>query len=268
MKRNERIAVMTKILSDRPNERLNLSYFAERFDASKTSISEDIDIIRRGIEEAEIGRIEGFAGASGGIRMIPTLSAAERKELRDEVCTLMSQTERQMAGGLVYLSDILYDPRLSHQIGVLLADHFGRLEIPIDVVLTIETKGIPIAMMTARHLNVPLVIARHDNIATEGSKISINYVSGSKGTLKTMYLSKKAIRPDSNVLIIDDFMRAGGTAFGMQNIVSELGGRVAGTGVVFDLNPHHHKVVDEYVSLFEICDAPQFSVSPSSKVKW
>lgn len=67
----------------------------------------------------------------------------------------------------------------------------------IDYVMTVETKGIPLAMMTASHLNVPLVIARHKkNKVTEGSTLSINYVSGSTGQVQTMYVSKKRLSRD------------------------------------------------------------------------
>lgn len=79
-----------------------------------------------------------------------------------------------------------------------------------DYILTVETKGIPLAVMVARAFNKPLVIARRDSKVTEGSAISINYVTGSSGRIQTMTLTKRAIPPNARVLIIDDFMKAGG----------------------------------------------------------
>ena len=46
---------------------------------------------------------------------------------------------------------------------------FSTLFLPEhpEAVLTMETKGIPIALMTAKHLSVPLLIARRDSRAYE-----------------------------------------------------------------------------------------------------
>ena len=43
-KRNERLAVMTKILSDAPNRIFTLSFFCEMFGAAKSTVSEDASI--------------------------------------------------------------------------------------------------------------------------------------------------------------------------------------------------------------------------------
>ena len=56
--------------------------------------------------------------------------------------------------------------------------------------MTVATKGIPIAYAVASHLNVPVVIVRRDNKVTEGSTVSINYVSGSSKRIQTMVLIK------------------------------------------------------------------------------
>lgn len=98
--------------------------------------------------------------------------------------------------------------------------------------MTVETKGIPLAVMVARAFNKPLVIARRDSKVTEGSSISINYVTGSNRRIQTMSLTKRAIPPKSKVLLIDDFMKAGGTANGMRELVTEMGGTVVGIGVL------------------------------------
>ena len=37
-----------------------------------------------------------------------------------------------------------------------------------DYIMTVETKGIPLAVMVARAFNKPLVIARRDSKVTEG----------------------------------------------------------------------------------------------------
>ena len=88
--------------------------------------------------------------------------------------------------------------------------------------MTVATKGIPLAYAVASQLNVPVVIVRRDNKVTEGPTVSINYVSGSAKRIQTMVLSKRSMQKDSSVLIVDDFMKAGGTVMGMISLLEEF----------------------------------------------
>ena len=99
-----------------------------------------------------------------------------------------------------------------------------------DFVLTMETKGIPVAFATANALGVPLIIARHSSRVYEGSAVNINYVSGS-GSIETMSLSRRAIRENQRALIVDDFLKGGGTARGMVELMREF--NVSVTGMAF-----------------------------------
>ena len=97
----------------------------------------------------------------------------------------------------------------------------------------LETKGIPIALMTAKHLSVPLLIARRDSRAHEGSAVKINYVAGPHGDrVETMTLERRAIAPGQRVLIVDDFAKNGGTLNGMADLAYEFQAQVVGVGVM------------------------------------
>ena len=65
-----------------------------------------------------------------------------------------------------------------------------------------------------------------------------------------MTLTKRAIPPNSRVLIVDDFMKAGGTAKGMAELVAEMNGVVVGTGVLVATEEPNPKLIDHYESLF------------------
>ena len=92
---------------------------------------------------------------------------------------------------------------------ILAMDYYDKAP---DFVLTMETKGIPVALMTAQTMGVPLVIARRDSRAYEGSAVKINYISGEAGDrIETMALARRAVSPGQRALIIDDFMKGGGT---------------------------------------------------------
>ena len=75
------------------------------------------------------------------------------------------------------------------------------------------------------------MIVRRDNKVTEGSAVSINYVSGSNKRIQTMSLARRALEEAANVLIIDDFMKAGGTIQGMMDLLQEFRANVQGVGV-------------------------------------
>ena len=53
IRRNERMSAMIKILADAPNRIFTLSHFCDLFGAAKSTMSEDIDILRDVIKEFE-----------------------------------------------------------------------------------------------------------------------------------------------------------------------------------------------------------------------
>ena len=107
-----------------------------------------------------------------------------------------------------------------------------------------ETMGIPVAMETARILGVPLVIARRDSKAYEGSAVKINYTAGSNGGIETMSLSRRAVTAAQRALIIDDFMKGGGTIRGMNDLMREFDVEVVGMGVVMSTSTPEKKRID------------------------
>lgn len=98
-----------------------------------------------------------------------------------------------------------------------------------------------------------MVIIRHGNKVTEGSAVSINYVSGSSKRIQSMSLGRRALESGKNVLIIDDFMKAGGTSLGMINLMQEFEVNVVGLGVLMEsLTDNEPKLVQHYLSLLQL----------------
>ena len=123
----------------------------------------------------------------------------------------------------------------------------------IDAVMTVATKGVPIAQTVANYLNVPFVIVRRDSKITEGSTVSINYVSGSSSRVEKMELSKRTLPSGSNVLIVDDFLKAGGTINGMRSLIQEFDSTTAGAVVFCESGVSNHNVSD-YSSIIKITE--------------
>lgn len=247
LKRSARLVEMTQYLLFRPHTLIPLTTFAERYNSAKSSISEDLAIIKEVCESEGLGDLQTLAGAAGGVKFIPKVSKAQSELFMLDICRQLEQPERVLPGGYMYMSDLLGRPMILNEIGKMFATAFAGREI--DVVMTVETKGIPLAYATATFLNLPVVIVRRDNKVTEGSAVSINYVSGSNKRIQTMSLSRRALKEEAKVLIIDDFMRAGGTVHGMMDLLSEFRATVKGVGVFVESDEVEEHLVDDYISL-------------------
>ncbi len=248
VRRVERMVAMTKLLVDSPQKLIPLNYFCDFFGMAKSTVSEDLTCVRQSMEHFQLGTLETVAGVAGGVRFIPHRKGTQANDILRDVQARLMEPDRIIPGGFIYMSDILYDWHVMTRLGEIIMTRF--MDRNPDYILTVETKGIPLAVMVARAFNKPLVIARRDSKVTEGSAISINYVTGSSGRIQTMTLTKRAIPPNARVLIIDDFMKAGGTAKGLKELVLEMSGIVVGTGVLVATAEPNPKLIDDYESLF------------------
>jgi purine operon repressor len=64
-----------------------------------------------------------------------------------------------------------------------------------------------------------------------------------------MSLPKRSIKEGTRALIVDDFMKGGGTARGMVQLLKEFNVEVAGIGVVIATKEPRNKMVTDYASL-------------------
>lgn len=252
MKRSERLVDMVKYLLARPHTLIALPFFADRYGAAKSSISEDLAILRETLANDQNGILETVAGAAGGVRYIPFMGKKEATDYLHDLADRIEDPDRILPGNFVYLSDILGSPQDLQKIGQLIATKYAYSNV--DYVMTIETKGIAIAQAVSRFLNVPFVMVRRRPKITEGSTISVNYVASSSERVEKMELAKRLLPEGSNVLIVDDFMKGGGTLTGMEELVKEFKGTVAGMCVLCETKYASQKVVDDYQSLIKITE--------------
>jgi purine operon repressor len=248
--RNERIAYITRTLMNSPGKIFSLSCFMDVLGAAKSTISEDIDVIRNVMRRFEQGNLESVAGASGGVIYIPSSSYGRVEKLLFGIRDELKKKERILPGGFLYTLDIIYNPVFANQIGEVFAGRFSSSAV--DYVITVETKGIPIAYATAMNLGKPLIIVRHNSEVTDGASVNINYVSGSANKIQTMVLSIKALKRNSNLLFIDDFMKAGGTAKGILDLAKQFNSEISGIGVLIETEKPYKKLVDNYISLLSL----------------
>ncbi len=269
VKRNERITAMVKILSNNPNQIFTLSHFCQLFGAAKSTMSEDVDIAQEIVKTYHFGEIETLTGATGGVRFRPGMAGKEAYSFISQLAKKLSTVDRVLPGGFIYLSDILSIPDVVEKMGIILAKPY--YEKHPDFVLTMETKGIPVALMTARALGIPLIIARRSSKVYEGSAVNINYVSGSSSRIETMSLARRSIKPGQRALIIDDFLKAGGTAKGMIDLMKEFDAQVVGLAFVMSTAEPKEKRIDHQRSLMTLepmeVEGEAAKVSPSQWLK-
>ncbi len=246
-KRNQRIGALMKIFAEKPNYVFSYNYFSEIFNAAKSTISEDVAIVKELVAELDYGKIETISGASGGAVFVPVLGTKERTDILNDLCDLFSNKNRILPGGFMYLTYIFNNPGIVTNIAKLISSEFANKKI--DCIITVETKGIPVAILTGQKLNVPVAVIRRNNKVTEGATVSINYVSGSSNNIQTMSLSRRSLKENSRVLIVDDFMKGGGTCKGMADMMREFNAEVVGTAVVIETKEPNKKLVDDYLSL-------------------
>lgn len=251
MKRSHRLVALTNYFLKHPHEIVQLSYFANKYTSSKSSISEDLKIVDHMFKYEGIGFLRRYPGVTGGIKYIPACTKEYAQTFIDELSHLLQEPERILPGGYLYMSDLLGNPKIMRRIGHVFATAFAQLDI--DVIMTVATKGISLAHAVAYYLNVPVVIVRRDPKVTEGSSVSINYVSGSSRKIQTMVLPRRSLREGANVCIVDDFMEAGGTINGMISMLNEFNANLKAIGVLAEADDaEDERIIKDYLSIIKI----------------
>ena len=101
-------------------------------------------------------------------------------------------------------------------------------------------------------MGLPLVVARREAKISEGSTVSINYFSGSYDRIQKMSMSKRAIAPNSKIIVIDDFMRGGGSVSGIKEMAAEFDSKVINVGVAIAVRNVENRKIKDFASLVEL----------------
>ncbi len=150
--------------------------------------------------------------------------------------------DKILSCGTVLPGNILkVDSFLNHQLDVALLSELGKefyrlfSSDNITKILTVEASGIAIACFAAQHFDVPVVFAKkghHKNIGTDCYTAEV--FSFTKGTSYTIFVSKKYISPEDNILVIDDFLANGQAVLGLKKIVEDAGASLQGVGIAIE----------------------------------
>lgn len=133
------------------------------------------------------------------------------------------------------------DGFLNHQIDVNLLNEIGKefkrrfKNKEITKILTIEASGIGIACIAAQYFNVPVVFAKkHEGNNMDKENYESKVFSYTKNKSYNIKVSRKYIKKEDKILIIDDFLANGNAACGLIDLVEQAGGTVQGIGIVIE----------------------------------
>ena len=131
-----------------------------------------------------------------------------------------------------------------------------------DVIVTAETKGIPLAYEAARQSGKNYVVARKSTKLYMTDPISVNVKSITTDRIQTLYLSQEdiALIKGKRVLILDDVISTGESLAALETLVDTVGGDIVGKFTVLaegEAADRTDITFLEYLPLFNSDGTPQ-----------
>ncbi|MEZ4357465.1 MAG: pur operon repressor [Eubacteriales bacterium] len=253
--RKERIVFLTTEFIKNAGRVYSLSEFCQLFSCAKSTLSEDLQIIKNAFSKGGQGELLIKPGKNGGVKYMPFMNMDFEKEFLENTAKVFCDKNRILPGGFIYITDVLLNTDTLKPIGEILASRFRHLHI--DYIVTAETNGISVALSVAQVLKKPVVIARRLSKIIEGSIVTINYLSGTTRKLQTISIAKRAMLPKKKALIIDDFIAGGGTVRAISDMVNEFDVSVEGIGCVISTMYPEKKKVKGFESLFTLYEVDE-----------
>jgi xanthine phosphoribosyltransferase len=154
------------------------------------------------------------------------------KELKERIL----RDGKNLGGGILKV-----DSFINHQVDPGLMDACGRefaarfAKVGATKILTAEISGIAPALMTARHLNLPVVYARKTKPITMPDQVFLTLApSHTKGRMVELIVSPEYLGHGEKILIIDDFLATGSTIHGLVRLAQTAGAAIVGIGALIE----------------------------------
>lgn len=146
------------------------------------------------------------------------------------------QEGQNLGGGILKVDSFInhqVDPELMDACGAELARRFQ--DVRATRILTAEISGIAPALMTAKHLKLPVVYARKTKPITMPEQVYLTTApSHTKGNLVELIISPDYLARGERVLIIDDFLASGATIMGLVRLTKAAGAELVGIGALLE----------------------------------
>ena len=131
--------------------------------------------------------------------------------------------ENLYIGAFILFGDVELTEKCAEELAKLAPEH--------DVLLTAESKGIPLIHAMARHLGENrYVLARKSVKLYMKDVLKCETKSITTGSIQTLYIdgSDAEFMKGKKVLIVDDVISTGGSLLSLENLVNQAGGEIVG----------------------------------------
>jgi len=143
---------------------------------------------------------------------------------------------KNLGGGILKVDGFInhqVDPELMDACGAELARRFANVNA--TSILTAEISGIAPALMTGKHMNLPVIYARKHKPITMPDQVYLTLApSHTKGRNVELIVSPEYLRYGERILIIDDFLASGATIMGLVRLAHVAGAIVVGIGTLVE----------------------------------
>ena len=169
--------------------------------------------------------------------LLPSLETAAL--IRERLKPMLDLTEvlrRSIAvkEGFVDLNNVLLNPHVLRLYQRRVKELFS--DLPINIVLTAATDGIPLSVMASYALNARLAIAKQYKDLASEEFYEVSYVIDSPPRKVSLYLPKHLLNRGDEVLIVDDIVRTGRTLNALIEMIDRAGARLAGVSVLISMS--------------------------------
>ena len=136
-------------------------------------------------------------------------------------------------GVRIAILNILGDTELVRAAAGALAERVAQFEA--DVLVTAETKSIPLVHELSEELAVPYVVLRKQYRPYMGDALVVETLSITTGVPQTLYLDEKdrGLLKGKRVVIVDDVISTGSTLHAMRDLMDRAGARIVAEAAVF-----------------------------------
>ncbi len=127
------------------------------------------------------------------------------------------------------LGDIEMTKAAGRELATRLAAHRPEL------IVTTETKSVPLAYEIASILGVPYVVLRKTYVSYMGDALETKVQSITTGSPRTIFLDAKdrALCDGKRVAVVDDVISTGSTLNAMRDLIGRAGGEIVAEAAVF-----------------------------------
>ena len=111
----------------------------------------------------------------------------------------------------------------------------------IDLILSVEAMGLPLASVLSVATGIPTVVARKRSYGLEGERIIDQSTGYSKGEIWINDVS-----PGERVLVVDDVISTGGTMEPVLSALIDMGVELSGVWTIFEKGQGMQNLIDKH----------------------